>query len=405
MSVIGYPLSNPRFKAFVQGTNTPLSGGLVQFYLTGTTTPAPVYAEIACTTPLSNPVVLDTNGEAEIYGNQVYDILVYSSSSVLQYTMLGISFSPGTTAIVGASEWIAITGAATYVNASQFSVAGDQTSTFTVGRRVKAIISSGTVIYGTVTASAYTSSTLVTLSFDASTLDSGLSSITVGILGSHNTSIPTLTPLPVVSGGTTAYTLTIQGIALIAGAVFKAKVGSSNTGASTMVINGSSAIAIKKFGSTALVAGDMQGGEIHSFGYDGTNLQLLNPYTVNTAQLSLATIVGTQISGLGSSNIQYGSNSGATSISPTIPAGTWLIFAIANMMSLTFSGTSTLTIDGTNVMSLNDQGDPAGYSPNFLFGATAKTYGSPTAITISFTEFGSPIAAWRAIQWFAFKLA
>lgn len=40
----------------------PMSGALLQFYLTGTTTPTPVYTSAALTTPLSNPVVSDSAG-------------------------------------------------------------------------------------------------------------------------------------------------------------------------------------------------------------------------------------------------------------------------------------------------------------------------------------------------------
>ena len=46
----------------VDANGVPLSGAKLQFYLTGTTTPAPVYTSSALATPLSNPVVSDSAG-------------------------------------------------------------------------------------------------------------------------------------------------------------------------------------------------------------------------------------------------------------------------------------------------------------------------------------------------------
>lgn len=309
MSTAGFPIPNPRFKCFVAGTDAPLAGGFVQFYLTGTTTPQDVFAEIACITPLTNPVQLDVNGEAEIYGNAVYDILVYDSTMVLQYTMLGISFAPADTSTTTTSqEWIAITGTPTYLSSTSFTVAVDQTSTFHTGRRVRAIITGGTIIYGTVVSSSYTVSTTVVVSFDSGTLDSGLSSVKVGILDSRTTSIPTLTPLPTTGAGNPAYTLTIQGGAPIAGVKFRAIINSTFTvigGPATLNVNGTGDKPIKKLGTVNLSSGDLKIGEIHDFEYDGTNYQLLNhniinseqfvPNTIDAAALANATVTQTQV--------------------------------------------------------------------------------------------------------------
>ncbi|MGH7022115.1 MAG: hypothetical protein ACREEB_00840 [Caulobacteraceae bacterium] len=46
----------------VDGDGNPISGALLQFYLTGTTTPASVYADGALGTPLTNPVVANGSG-------------------------------------------------------------------------------------------------------------------------------------------------------------------------------------------------------------------------------------------------------------------------------------------------------------------------------------------------------
>jgi hypothetical protein len=46
----------------VDANGIPMSGARLQFYLTGTTTPTPVYTSATLATPLSNPVVSDSAG-------------------------------------------------------------------------------------------------------------------------------------------------------------------------------------------------------------------------------------------------------------------------------------------------------------------------------------------------------
>ena len=59
MAGLLFPMPAPRA---VDSGGAPMSGALLQFFLTGTTTPASVYASAALTTPLSNPVVADSGG-------------------------------------------------------------------------------------------------------------------------------------------------------------------------------------------------------------------------------------------------------------------------------------------------------------------------------------------------------
>ena len=95
-------------------------------------------------------------------------------------------------------EWINYGLTPTYVSGTQFTLAGNQTSIFTVGRRVKAFVTAGTV-YGTITASAFTSLTTVTVKLDSGNLDSGLSEVDVGILNPAAPSLSTLQSLTINS--------------------------------------------------------------------------------------------------------------------------------------------------------------------------------------------------------------
>ncbi|MBA3811526.1 MAG: hypothetical protein H0X27_07775 [Caulobacteraceae bacterium] len=57
----GTLLASPQIRA-IDANGLAMAGALLQAYLTGTTTPTPVYATSALATPLSNPVVADSGG-------------------------------------------------------------------------------------------------------------------------------------------------------------------------------------------------------------------------------------------------------------------------------------------------------------------------------------------------------
>lgn len=112
-------------------------------------------------------------------------------------------------------EWQMWGDTPTYVSATQFTVPGNLTSRYTVGRRVRASVTAGTV-YGTITASAFTSLTTVTVALDSGSLDSGLSEVDVGILNPANPSLP-LGLNPTFATVTTTGNATIGGNESIAG--------------------------------------------------------------------------------------------------------------------------------------------------------------------------------------------
>jgi hypothetical protein len=87
-----------------------------------------------------------------------------------------------------APEWLNYGLTPTFVSGTQFTVVGNQTSIFTVGRRVRVFVTAG-VTFGTIITSAFTSLTTVTLTLDAGALDSGLSEVDVGILNPFRSSV------------------------------------------------------------------------------------------------------------------------------------------------------------------------------------------------------------------------
>lgn len=62
---------------------------------------------------------------------------------------------------------------------------------------------------------------------------------------------------------------------IVAGSLVVVKVANTNTGASTIAVNGGTATAITKEGSTALSGGEMKAGQIIFLAYDGTEYQLI----------------------------------------------------------------------------------------------------------------------------------
>ena len=177
----------------------PLAGGQIETYLAGTTTPVTTY-KTESGTAHSNPIILDSSGyyptgtQLWLAGGAQYKFIVKSSvvtGSVVIRTIdyvTGINdtnFSP--------SEWVPYTiSTFSYLSANSFSVVGDQTNIFEVGRRVQTM-NTGGVAYGTVLTAVYSSpNTTVTLTNTSGTLDVGLSAVYYAILSATNPSVPVI---------------------------------------------------------------------------------------------------------------------------------------------------------------------------------------------------------------------
>lgn len=171
----------------------PLSSGEIFVYLAGTSTPATTYTTQAGGTPNTFPIDLNTlgvneDGEIWLIGGSSYKFVIKDAAGVTLRTldnMSGINDSAITT-----DQWLVYQAAPTYVSATSFTVAGDQTQTFQVGRRLKTTNTGGTV-YSTITGSVYSSpNTTVTVRNDSGTLDSGLSQVSYAVMSVQNTSLP-----------------------------------------------------------------------------------------------------------------------------------------------------------------------------------------------------------------------
>ena len=82
----------PKFRGQDANGNA-LAGGKLYSYEEGSSTPKTTYSDAARTVPNTNPVVLDTNGEAIIYIDGLYKFVLKDSNDVVQWTVDQVSGS------------------------------------------------------------------------------------------------------------------------------------------------------------------------------------------------------------------------------------------------------------------------------------------------------------------------
>jgi len=82
------PLYSPKFRAF-DANGDPLAGGLLYSYAAGTSTPLDTYTTRAGDIANTNPVVLDANGEADVWlaTGVLYKLVLADALDVIQWTV------------------------------------------------------------------------------------------------------------------------------------------------------------------------------------------------------------------------------------------------------------------------------------------------------------------------------
>ena len=187
----------------------PLAGGKLYTYVAGAyTTLKDTYTDDTAGTANSNPVILDSNGMANIWIDGYYNIRLYDANDVLQYSEANVSSAPsssGLSSLVN-TQWLSQTlPSLTYSSGTVFTCATDKTATFVAGGRIQATVTAGTVI-GTIVSSAHGSITTVTCVWDSGALDSGLSAVATGIISVLTNCLP-ITPVPSTVSGNKTFTI------------------------------------------------------------------------------------------------------------------------------------------------------------------------------------------------------
>jgi hypothetical protein len=97
---------------FFDANGAPLVGGKLYSYTAGTTSPLATYVDSAGTTTNTNPVILDSRGEANVWlGAATYKLALYSATNVLIWTVDDITAAAtDTLAVLAASGGSALVG-------------------------------------------------------------------------------------------------------------------------------------------------------------------------------------------------------------------------------------------------------------------------------------------------------
>lgn len=185
---------------FLDANGDPYSGAQLFVYEAGTSTKYTVTKDLAGASNHANPIILNSSGVVADGAGAAQAIWQAEGQAIKFVLAPSTDTDPPVAAIrtfdnlqgindatITQSQWE--TGPTpTYVSATSFTLVGDQSLVFHVGRRVKSTNSGGT-IYSTISAVAYTSLTTVTVVNDTGTLDSGMSSTEYGLITAVGSSI------------------------------------------------------------------------------------------------------------------------------------------------------------------------------------------------------------------------
>lgn len=171
----------------------------------------------------------------------------------------------------------------------QLLAAGIDTSATTAQAGIVALAANSDVVAGTDTAKAVTSQGV------ARAVQSGGYNYAADS-GAANAAVVTLTPAPA---------------AYAAGLALEVRMAATNTGATTINVNGLGAKAVQ-FNGAAVTAGQLVSGQIYSMVYDGTNFQVASPPSVSPGTIraagDLAPASGTVNYGLNVSSVTWSSS-------------------------------------------------------------------------------------------------
>ena len=154
------------------------------------------------------------------------------------------------------AEWIEYgDGAGTYTPAyassTSFTIAGvNVTSVYHVGRRVKLVASTPGTIYGSITATSFSTNTTVTVGWDSGSLsDEAITSVHIGAISASNTSLPETTAI------TGDYTLDVSGDIILDADGDNVTLKAAGTTSLDFVLNGATNVTLDTPGDLILDAG------------------------------------------------------------------------------------------------------------------------------------------------------
>lgn len=170
----------------------PLVGGQVETYLAGSSTPAATYTSDTGLVQNGNPIILNALGYAPnavwLSSGVTYKFIIKNADGAVLRTIDNVAGIND--ASVSQSQWVQSGLTPTYISATSFSLVGDQTAIFHVGRRLQTLNTLG-LIYSTIATSTFGAGvTTITTVNDSGVLDLGLSQVSYGLISADNSSFP-----------------------------------------------------------------------------------------------------------------------------------------------------------------------------------------------------------------------
>lgn len=173
----------------------PLNAGQIETYLAGSSTPAATYTDDTGGSAHTNPIILNSLGYPSLgpiwlTGGVSYKFII---KDALGATLRTIDDIVGVgDASVSQDEWVESGFVPTFIDATNFSVPGDQTAILQINRRLRTTNTSG-FIYSTITNSVFAAGvTTVTVVNDSGVLDAGLSAVAYALLSADDDSVPAI---------------------------------------------------------------------------------------------------------------------------------------------------------------------------------------------------------------------
>ena len=190
-----------------------LAGGKLYTYVAGSTTAQATWTTSTQAVQNANPIILSSNGrsanEIWLQSGLSYKFVLTDSAGNTLGTWDNLAGVNDTTS--SQSEWQATGLTPTFISTTSFSTVGNSTSTYTVNRRIQATNTGGTY-YGYVYSATFGGAlTTVVMVLDSGVLDSGLSTVNVGLLNATNPSVPQQYPQDSAPVSVTAASTTIIG--------------------------------------------------------------------------------------------------------------------------------------------------------------------------------------------------
>lgn len=134
-----------------------LSGGKVYFYSPGTTTAKAVYTTRAKTVQAANPYTLDSNGQATVYGDGVYDIKVTTSGGTQKAYWYNVALQDYTSvATATIDDYASLTAAVTAIGATPTRLVINSATTITGNTTVPTTLELDITKAGSINQGAYT---------------------------------------------------------------------------------------------------------------------------------------------------------------------------------------------------------------------------------------------------------